>query len=136
MIIGIIIIINQVPFNLRSHIRKFEVRLGPPGGDKGYKVTLIMMRMIIMVILMMMTRRLSRHTICWVATSLLFPLCDPSSPFLRKPSQSVFLFYQTAFPFIRFPFFALTIINCTPTKCDQNHYYMEQDYQQEYHPYQ
>jgi len=27
----------KVPFNLNSRVRKFEVRLGPPGGDKGYK---------------------------------------------------------------------------------------------------
>ena len=41
--------INQVPFNLRSHVRKFEVRLGPPGGDKGYKVILMIMIMTTMI---------------------------------------------------------------------------------------
>ena len=36
-------------------VRKFEVRLGPPGGDKGYKVSLEIM-IIVLVVITMVTR--------------------------------------------------------------------------------
>ena len=42
----------KVPFNLNSRVRKFEVRLGPPGGDKGYKVSLEIMIIVLVVITM------------------------------------------------------------------------------------
>ena len=50
-----VLMVLKVPFNLNSRVRKFEVRLGPPGGDKGYKVRLKIM-IIVLVIITMITR--------------------------------------------------------------------------------
>ena len=49
------LMVLKVPFNLNSRVRKFEVRLGPPGGDKGYKVRLKII-IIVLVIITMITR--------------------------------------------------------------------------------
>ena len=43
-----------MPINLRRNIRNFEVRLGPPGGDKGYKVMMMMMMVMVMVMVRVM----------------------------------------------------------------------------------
>ena len=50
-----VLMVLKVPFNLNSRVRKFEVRLGPPGGDKGYKVRL-KIKIIVLVIITMITR--------------------------------------------------------------------------------
>ena len=50
-----VLMVLKVPFNLNSRVRKFEVRLGPPGGDKGYKVSLEIM-IIVLVVITMVTR--------------------------------------------------------------------------------
>ena len=53
-----VLMVLKVPFNLNSRVRKFEVRLGPPGGDKGYKVRKIIM--IVLVIITMITRAINK----------------------------------------------------------------------------
>ena len=75
-----------------------------------------MMRMSMLRMLRMMRMRmLNSHTICWVATSLLFPLCDPFPP--SCDPRNPFSLLSKCFPFhpisllSDFPFLSLQLLS-------------------------